>query len=88
MKSGLENRNNRLRRRPRIRARVRVSMKSGRKTGTIRLYKLSQRIVSNVSMKSGLEDRNNDPGTPGRGDRGREVSMKSGLEDRNNQAPL
>ena len=40
--------------------------------------------IDNVSMKSGLGDRNNVAGTVGATDRGRAVSMKSGLGDRNN----
>ena len=39
-----------------------------------------------VSMKSGLEDRNNRTLRVGEGHRNRLVSMKSGLEDRNNQS--
>ena len=84
MKSGLEDRNNRLRRRPRIRARVRVSMKSGLEDRNNQLNPVSIRRLQVVSMKSGLEDRNNEIN----GNVGitayLDVSMKSGLEDRNN----
>ena len=38
-----------------------------------------------VSMKSGLEDRNNQKGPCPKGKRD-QVSMKSGLEDRNNRS--
>ena len=37
-----------------------------------------------VSMKSGLEDRNNKAGYAGSSSATENVSMKSGLEDRNN----
>ena len=37
-------------------------------------------------MKSGLEDRNNDPNGPPASLGATHVSMKSGLEDRNNYA--
>ena len=41
-------------------------------------------VLPAVSMKSGLEDRNNVPPRGGR--KQPKVSMKSGLEDRNNYA--
>ena len=45
---------------------------------------VAAREQARVSMKSGLEDRNNPP--PDDGDNsGSIVSMKSGLEDRNNR---
>ena len=59
MKSGLEDRNNRLRRRPRIRARVRVSMKSGLEDRNNDTWTRLANAAHAVSMKSGLEDRNN-----------------------------
>ena len=64
MKSGLEDRNNPLRRLRRVRH-LQVSMKSGledRNNEQMDFFQLG--AVSGVSMKSGLEDRNN---TTGRG---------------------
>ena len=84
MKSGLEGRNN-------------VSFLRDQQDTDVRLNEVRPRrpeqcwicmsrvlITLSVSMKSGLEGRNNPLQTAGPGNRGCYVSMKSGLEGRNN----
>ena len=83
MKSGLEGRNNELKRPGDPVHTLRVSMKSGlegRNNAGGRLISLQWPCVS---MKSGLEGRNNDSCRRA-SDGSRGVSMKSGLEGRNN----
>ena len=84
MKSGLEDRNNTLRKTIRPSFGHNVSMKSGLEDRN-NLAKAGDCFDRNcVSMKSGLEDRNNLPQNPGYEKAAEFVSMKSGLEDRNN----
>ena len=84
MKSGLEDRNN-MERRGRFGANNRClnEVRPGRPEQLPGLTVEHEQEVL-VSMKSGLEDRNND-GVNAINARLLEVSMKSGLEDRNNR---
>ena len=84
MKSGLEDRNNGGQgygRFPKILGLNEVRPGRPEQYGTLHL---TAKAFDSVSMKSGLEDRNNPDGRRFIVDHKTTVSMKSGLEDRNN----